>query len=133
MDFATFKPLLWLLVLPGLGAAYFYSLVDRPRGLMIGSFGLRMLGIVLLVLALCQPFISQKSDDVHVVFLVDVSQSVDLASAKDALNQVEAGLKNLRSGDSASLFALGDGLREKSLEDFRKMLDAWMQGVADDA
>jgi Ca-activated chloride channel family protein len=133
MDFTSFAPLFWLLVLPVMGVAFYHSLVDRPRRLMIGSFALRLLGVILLVLSLCQPFMGMKSDEVHVVFLVDVSQSVDLAAAKEALNQVEAGLKSLRSGDSSSLFAMADGLREKSLEDFRKMLDAWTQGVADDA
>jgi Ca-activated chloride channel family protein len=133
MDFTSFSPLFWLLLLPVMGVAFFHSLVDRPRRLMIGAFALRLLGVILLVLSLCQPFMGMKSDDVHVVFLVDVSQSVDLTAAKDALNQVEAGVKSLRSGDSSSLFAMADGLREKKLEDFRKMLDAWMQGVADDA
>ncbi len=133
MDFTSLTPLLWLLVLAGAGAGYWYSLVDRPTGLRVASFALRVLGIVLLVLALCQPFAAEKSDEAHVVFMVDVSQSVDLKSAQDALARVEAGIKALRKNDSYSVFATADGLREKPLEDFRKMLDAWSKGVADDA
>ena len=133
MDFTTLSPLLWLLVLVGVGAGFYHSLVDRPSGLRTASFALRVLGIVLLVLALCQPFAGEKSDEAHVVFMVDVSQSVDLPSAKEALNQVEAGVKALRKNDTFSLFAVADGLREKPLEEFRTMLDAWMKGVADDA
>jgi Mg-chelatase subunit ChlD len=133
MDFTTLSPLLWLLVLVGVGAGFYHSLVDRPTTLRTASFALRVLGIILLVLALCQPFAGDKTDEAHVVFMVDVSQSVDLPAAKEALNQVDAGIKALRKHDSYSLFAVADGLREKPLEDFRSMLDAWMKGVADDA
>ena len=133
MDFTSLTPLFWLIVLIGVGAGFYYSLVDRPTWLRAASFALRILGIILLVLALCQPFAGEESDEAHVVFLVDVSQSVDLNAAKDALNQVDAGINALRKNDSSSLFAIADGLREKPLEDFRKMLDAWSKGVADDA
>ena len=106
MDFTTLSPLLWLLVLIGVGTGFYHSLVDRPSGLRTASFALRVLGIILLVLALCQPFAGEKGDDAHVVFLVDVSQSVDLPAAKDALNQVDAGIKALRKRDSYSLLSL---------------------------
>ncbi|TLD70115.1 VWA domain-containing protein [Phragmitibacter flavus] len=133
MDFTSWTPLLWLLLLIGVAVGFHYTLVDRPRGLMLGAFLLRVLGIVLLVLALCQPFVREKSDEAHIVFMVDVSQSVDLASAKGALDQVDAGVKKLRQGDSSTLFAMADGLREKPLADFRTMLESWDKGLADDA
>ncbi len=132
MDFTTFTPLLWLLVLAAVGVGFYRSLVDRPTGLKWASLIFRVLGIILLVLVLCQPFLSRKSQDAHVIFLVDVSQSVDLSSAKSALDQVDTAIKELRQGDSYSLFALSDGLREKPIADFRKMLDDWSKGVADD-
>lgn len=133
MDFTTWTPLLWLLPLLAAGVGFFYSLVDRPRGMMVASFGLRVLGVLLLVLALCQPFASEETDEAHVVFLVDVSQSVDLASARQAVDQVAEAVKTLRPADGYSLFAVANGLREKSPEDLKKMLEAWTGGIADDA
>jgi uncharacterized membrane protein len=133
MSFTTFTPLLWLLLLLGAGYGYWRSLVDRPSGLKITSFALRVLGVILLALALCQPYAGEETDEAHVVFLVDVSQSVDLESAKDALKQIEAGVKVLRPQDTHSLFAMANGLRDKKLPDFTKMLDDWTKGVADDA
>lgn len=133
MDFTSLSPLLWLLVLVAAGLGFHFTLVDRPTGLRIGSFALRVAGIILLVLALCQPFASEQSDDAHLVFLVDVSQSVELTAARESLEKIEAGIKTLRRGDTWSLFAVADGLREKSPEEFREMLDAWIKGVADDA
>ena len=133
MSFTTFTPLFWLLLLLLAGWAYRRSLVDRPTGLKIASFALRLLGLVLLALALCQPFREEPADEAHVVFALDVSQSVDLTAAKDALKQIEDGIKNLRSGDTHSVFALGNGLRSKTPPDFVKMLESWTGGVADDA
>jgi len=133
MTFTTFTPLFWLIVLLGAAWGYWRSLVDRPSGLKIASFALRVLGVVLLALALCQPYAGEESDEAHVVFMVDVSQSVDLGSAKEALKSVEAGVKALRSQDTHSLFAMANGLRDKKLPDFTKMLEDWTKGVADDA
>ena len=133
MTFTTFTPLFWLIVLLGAAWGYWRSLVDRPSWLKIASFVLRVLGVVLLALALCQPYAGEESDEAHVVFMVDVSQSVDLGSAKEALKSVEAGVKTLRSQDTHSLFAMANGLRDKKLPDFTKMLEDWTKGVADDA
>ncbi len=133
MTFTTFTPLFWLIVLLGAAWGYWRSLVDRPSGLKIASFVLRVLGVVLLVLALCQPYAGEESDEAHVVFMVDVSQSVDLGAAKEALKSVEEGMKALRSQDTHSLFAMANGLRDKTLPEFIKMLEDWTKGVADDA
>ena len=133
MTFTTFTPLFWLVVLLGAAWGYWSSLVDRPSGLKMASFVMRVLGVVLLALALCQPYAEEKSDEAHVVFMVDASQSVDLESAKGALKQVEAGVKALRTQDEHSVFAMANGLRSKTLPDFTKMLDDWAKGVADDA
>ncbi len=133
MSFTTFTPLLWLLLLVVAGWGYARSLVDRPQGLKLASFLLRIAGIVLLVLALCRPFASHESDEVHLVFLVDVSQSVDLKAAQKVLDEIDESLKNLRSGDGATVYAMAKGLHEKSSANFRKMLEDWSKGVADDA
>lgn len=133
MTFTTFTPLLWLLLLLVAGAAYWRSLVDRPTGLKAGSFALRVLGVVLLALALCQPFVQDESEDAHVVFVMDVSQSVELKAALDAMTPIEEGVKQLRAGDSFTLYAMAKGVREKTPVEMRSLLEGWINGLADDA
>ena len=106
----------WLLLLPVLGIGYYFSLVDRPQKLKIASFALRVLAIVLLIFALCRPAYRTDSKDLHVVFLVDVSQSVDLGAAKSALEQVKTATAKLASGDSSSLYFLANGIRPTTLD-----------------
>jgi Ca-activated chloride channel family protein len=133
MTFTTFTPLLWLLLLLVAGAAYWRSLVDRPTGLKLASFLLRVLGVVLLALALCQPFIQDETEDAHVVFVMDISQSVELKAALEALKPIEEGIRQLRPGDSFSLFAMAKGVREQTPTEMRTLLEGWMKGLADDA
>ena len=133
MEFTTLKPLLWLLVLLVLGAGYWSTLVDRPRGLKLGSFLLRVLGIVLLILALCRPFSKNESEDVHVVFLVDVSESVELDSAISSLADIDAAIGALEVSDSWSLFAIANGVKKfEKTADLKKLLEDWRTGLKDD-
>ena len=134
MELTFYQPLLWLSVLILLGAGYYLSLVDRPGKLKLASFLLRVLGVMLLVLSLCRPVVSIDSKDVHVVYILDVSESVDLKAARESVNTIQQGIESLSSGDSHSLFLVGNGVR--SFEETREMgelLDKWMDGIADDA
>ena len=134
MEFTTFTPLLWLLLLLAVAAGAWFSLVDRPAGLKWGSLGLRVLGIVLLVLALCRPFVRDRGEDLHVVFLVDVSESISLQAARDSLKEIDTAIESLETGDSWSLFAVADGVRTfAATTDLDKVLEQWQDGVADDA
>ncbi len=79
MSFASFQPLWFLvLVIPVIIWTLRYSLVDRTWSKKIAATGLRFLAVLFVLLAMCRPFMPLTSDDVHVVFLVDVSRSVDL-------------------------------------------------------
>ncbi len=134
MDFTTFQPLVWLLLLTGLMFGMTFSLVDRPKSLKWGSFALRALGIVLLILALCQPFASTSNSDLHVIFLVDVSESIALKAADTQIEKIELSISQLQPNDSWSLFAVAAGVRPfKSTKDLRTVLDQWQSGIADDA
>src|SRR6187431_2102879 len=95
MHLTYFHPLWWLLGLLVLAMGYFFTLVDRPQKLMAASLVLRGLAVVFLVLALCRPGWMRQVDDVHVVFLVDVSQSVDLAAARAVVDEVNAAVAKL--------------------------------------
>lgn len=133
MEFTSFQPFWWLALIPVLAAGLWFSLVDRPAKQKIASFALRVLGVLLLILALCRPFRNEESTDAHVVFLVDVSESVELESAVESLGQIESGIAALEPGDSWSLFAVGDGLRPfESVEQLRETLTQWQEGIADD-
>ena len=92
-----------------------------------------MAGIILLVLALCRPYWADEGRDVHVMFLVDVSESVDLAAAHSALDEIRKSTERLRLGDSWSLFAVGQGLRPfDGPDELGKIIEEWQEGVGDD-
>ncbi len=132
-EFVSLQPLIWLLVVVALAVVARYSLVDRPGLLRWTSAGLRWLGIALLVFALCRPHVSEESDSLHVNFLVDVSQSVDLEHAGDSLTKIDEWIGSLRNDDSWALFAVGRGVRQfESTEKLGDTLKQWREGVAED-
>ncbi len=134
MEFVSLAPLLWLpLLLPVLGIAFGFSLVDRPRRGKIASFALRTLGVVFLVLALCGPYRNDRGEDAHVVFLVDLSESVDLDAVAAVTAEIEAGIAALGLGDGWSLFGFADGVRPLATpEELSRLLERWRGGIADD-
>ena len=132
-EFVSLHPLAWLAVIAVVALAMRYSLADRPRWLHWLSSSLTALAIVCLVLALCRPYRATQSNDLHVNFLVDVSQSIDLRKASESLATIDMWIQGLRSQDSWSLFAVGRGVRQfESTDELRKVLEQWQGGVADD-
>ncbi len=132
MEFLSFKPLLWLCVVAILVVGLRYSLVDRPRWAKLTAFALRVGAILLLILALCRPFVSQQNEDLHVVFLVDVSESVDLSAAQGAVTRVRDYAGRLGARDSWSLLAVGSEVRPFTPDELGKKLESWQSGLADD-
>ena len=132
MHLTYLSPLWWLLSLLVLAGGFWFTLVDRPKRLMTASFLLRCLAVILLVLALCRPGWMKDADDAHVVFLVDVSQSVDPTASRKAVDEVNSAVTSLRSGDSHSVFSFANGVRLRKTEDLAKELDTWSKGIADD-
>jgi len=132
-ELVALRPLVWLLALGAIAIAMRWSLVDRPRWLWGFSLAFRALAIACLVLALCRPFAVDESDELHVNFLVDISQSVDLSEVRQSLPTLEAWIQNLRPSDTWNLFAVGRGVRQyPSTDDLRQVLEQWQTGVADD-
>ncbi|MEO2045718.1 MAG: VWA domain-containing protein [Pirellulales bacterium] len=132
-ELVSLHPLGWLLALVAMMIGLRYSLVDRPRWLWGLSSVFRALSIGCLVIALCRPFAADESNQLHVNFLVDISQSVDLEGIRQVLPQIETWIEGLRPGDSWHLFAIGNGVRQfQSIDALRAMLDQWQTGVADD-
>ena len=132
-EVVSLQPLVWLSAIVVTAIGLRYTLVDRPMGLRVASWGFRAAAIALLVLALCRPFAADQSDELHVNLLVDVSQSVDLNHALDGLSQIDHWIDNLRNGDSWSLYAVAGGVRRfESVDGLRTTLGAWLEGMADD-
>ncbi|MDI6451630.1 VWA domain-containing protein [Anaerobaca lacustris] len=133
MEVASFKPFWWLIVLLPMLVALRLSLVDRPKRLKYASIALRGAAIVLLVLALCRPFIGFGSDAVHVAFLLDVSESVDLRSTREAVDTIQGCIDQLHASDSWSLFLVANGVMYfERTEDAARDLDTWLQTAPDD-
>ena len=134
LEFVSFRPLWWLAAATVLAAvAARYSLSDRPRLLRWMSDGLSAAAVLCLIAALCRPYLGVQSDRLHVTFLVDLSQSIDLQKAEDSLGQVDSWIGGLRPGDGWSLFAVGRGIRQfETTEELRGVLAQWRTGLADD-
>ncbi len=133
MEFLGWTPLWWLVVLIGLGVVFYFSLVDRPARMKWLSFGFRILAIVLLILALCRPFWATEKEEVHLAFLIDVSESVDVSSMKKALAEAQGGIAKLDEGDSHGLFLFGNDTRQVTVEEAQKFIEACEKGRADAA
>ncbi|MFC7336370.1 VWA domain-containing protein [Haloferula chungangensis] len=134
MEFTTFTPLwLLLLVLPAAWIVWRKSLVDRRPALKWAAHGLRLLALLLLVLALCRPYALSGREDLHVVVLVDVSESVDPESIRQAADEVEVIADGLKSDDKLSILRFGSKLLRTSREELETLADEVDAGTADAA
>ncbi len=132
MEIATVKPLWWLIVLVPMLIVVRYGLVDRPKRIQYASTALRAAAIVLLILALCRPFVRLSSQAVHVAFILDVSESVDLRSARESIDTIARCIDQLPVSDSWSLFLVADGVKYcRRMEDAASELDGWLRTTPD--
>jgi uncharacterized membrane protein/uncharacterized protein YegL len=133
MEFISLVPLWWLLPLLALvGYAYRRTLSDRPKRWRRLSFAFRCLALICVILALCGPYLNKPSKAIHVVHLVDVSESVDLGECVAAMEQVIEFNAGLSVGDSSDVFVFADGVREVDPADALKMLEEWRDVLPDD-
>ncbi|TWT90197.1 von Willebrand factor type A domain protein [Pseudobythopirellula maris] len=129
MELLSLEPLIWLSAILLLVAALRYSLVDLPMWRQALSVGLRALAIVALVLGLCRPYWLSPGEDLHVNFLVDVSDSVDPDAIDNAADRVAASIEALHPGDGWSLFAVGAEARPlDSPERLKELTAGWREG-----
>ncbi len=133
MELLTWTPMWWLLLLVPWLYSFATSLVDAPAWKQWLTFGLRVSGFVCLLVALCRPFASLDHHEVHVVFLVDVSQSIELDSAIEATTEIERVAANLGPNDSWTIASVADGVRSfDSAAKLRESLVAWKTAGSDD-
>jgi Ca-activated chloride channel family protein len=132
MQFSTYLPL-WLLL--GCAAASLFawrrSLVDRSPASKWLAHGLRLLGAICLILALCRPYHLSDADHVHVVYLVDISESVDPSSISTASTEIERANQELNAGDQSSTLTFGSGLSVSDPASLKKVAEEAAAGTAD--
>jgi len=134
MEFLTFTPLFWLVVVIALIGMWKFSLVDAALWKRVTSLGCRIAGIVCLILALCRPFAFSSSQDLHVIFLVDVSQSVELQSSIGVVDEIESMVGGLAAGDSYSIFAFGSKSQQfDSADELKRWIKNWESFGANDS
>ncbi|GHC60017.1 VWA domain-containing protein [Roseibacillus persicicus] len=133
IEFLTLTPLWALLLIPVLGAAFFVSLVDRPPLMKWASFLCRIFAVLLLIFALCRPFWVRKSDDLHLVYLLDASESVEATALREALQEIEKANSRLTADDSWSLFLFGATAKAMTPEEVETFVVECEKGQADAA
>ncbi len=134
MQFSTLLPL-WLIIACAAASVFVWrrSLVDRPPARRWLAHGLRLLGAVCLILALCRPYWLSKSDHLHVVFLVDVSESVDPEAIRSSVTEIERGSSELKGSDRSSILSFGTRLAAADANGLRKLADEAAAGTTDSA
>lgn len=132
MEVLSWYPL--LLVIPALiilGAAWKYSLVDRPPRFKAMALACRAIAIVLLIFALCRPFKSSSREDAHFVFLLDVSESIDNAEMTRGLTEIKNAIAGLNKNDSYHIVAFAKDSREVSVEELSALIEECKKGRGD--
>ena len=132
MTLTTYTPLFWLGILLPLAYFIFTTLVTRSKKKLHAANFFRITALICLILALCHPYFSSSSEDLHAVYLVDVSQSIDLADAQETLDEIEASISTLKSSDSYSLYSFANGVQKTNLKELRQTLKDWDSKFSDD-
>ncbi len=132
MEFLTLTPLWWLLLLiPLLGYAWWSSLVDRPPLMKRLAFACRCVAVLCVLLALCRPFWKNESDNVHTVFLIDVSESVDSVGMREAVLQIKEKVSQLTADDSYSQYLYARELKAVTNEQIDRFISDVENGRSD--
>lgn len=132
MQLSTLLPL-WLLLLCAAASLFTWrrSLVDRSPRKKWAAHGLRLLGIVCLILALCRPYWLSSSDNLHIVYLVDVSESIDPDSIRLATDEIEKASSQLAASDRSSILSFGSRLAISDPAALREIAEEAAKGTAD--
>ena len=133
MELISLQPLWWLLVIPVLLGALWLTLVDAARWKVVTCFLCRAAAVVLLILAICRPFAFSSGQQLHIVYLVDLSQSIDLDAVDDTIETIEESISQLQTNDSWSLFAIGQTARKmETVDELKQLVRNWQQAGTDD-
>lgn len=117
----SYRPLWWLLLLPPLLAAGYWSRVNRPGWKKYLALALRLAGMVLLILALCRPYSKISGRKTHTAYWLDVSASIDPEAVRQGARDILADIAALPGNHSHRIYLLGDGLKEIDIEVLRQL------------
>jgi Ca-activated chloride channel family protein len=132
MQFSTLLPLWLLLACAAISiVAWRRSLVDRSPFKKWLAHGLRLLGVFCLILAICRPYLLTDSDHLHMVYLVDISESMDPQSIRQAADHIETASSKLKASDRFSVLAFGNGITTSDPAALRNLADEAANGTAD--
>ena len=95
------------------------------------AIALRALGILCLIIALARPHWKAHTDALHVIYLVDGSQSVSNESLEVLPEWISKSEESLRSRDTSDHFLFGKGLRKVSLEELKSFAEQAKKGTSD--
>ena len=119
MHFTLLTPqyLLLLLVMPAIIWLFWHSTIHLSpfrRGLVLGF---RVLIVALLVFSLCGLSVENPTEQVNVMFALDVSDSVGEEGREAALDFLQRALRQMKKGDQGGLVVFGaDASVEASLQ-----------------
>ncbi len=83
------------------------SLADLSKGRKYFSFGLRVLIIVLLVLAISGIQMVKSSKQMAVIFVLDISDSIPIEKRQEALSYIREAVKHKKQEDYIGIIAFG--------------------------
>jgi hypothetical protein len=95
------------------------------------AHGLRALGVLFLILALCRPYVTADRDEMHLICLVDVSESIDPDEIAAIGKEIEEVKKGLKTGDRLTLLKFANGLERCELDDLQELAEKALEGTAD--
>ena len=95
----------WALLplLPFLGYWAARSYADLTRSRVLAAFGLRLLGLALIVLALTRPVLLLENTDRVLLFMIDVSESVPSPALESAWEDVQSFSEAREGGEAAGV------------------------------
>ena len=123
--------LIFLALLIPLAWVWRRSLVDQDSFKKNLSLVFRCLGIITLIIALCRPSFEQETDDLHLIYLVDSSQSIDPKSLERAHEWIQESLGEQGVNDSSEVFLFASSVKKVTIDELGSFVDQAKAGTSD--
>ena len=131
MTFSNYISLGFLFLLVPLIWAWKNSLVDQDFSKKSLSLGLRVIGIILLIISLCRPFLKHETDDLHIVYLVDSSQSIDPLAMEQAHQWINTANQSKGSRDTSDIYLFASTVRHTTIDNLNEHIEQIKVGTTD--
>lgn len=116
MNITNYNQLIWLLLLVPVLFFIRKSLVNRRVTFRNLAAVLRISALICLILALTRPFYTSSTTDIHAIFLIDASSSVDLNALTDSVTKITTAINSLNNNDSYGIYLFANGVKPVTLE-----------------